>query len=75
MLATTILQLVPATNAMFDSMPFLRMSDIYTFVSNCEALFWAVEVLYLAGFIVTARKHAHFTATSIQTILCVLNGT
>ena len=48
------------------------MSDIDTFLSECEAAVWAVLVLYLVGFIGTARKQAHFTATPI---LCVLNGT
>ena len=33
---------------------------------------WAVQVLYFAGFIGTARKQTHFAATLL---LCVLNIT
>ena len=74
MLATALLQFVPITEATFESMPLLPMSDRIdsdTFLSDCEALFWAVLVLYLAGFIVTAREQAHSTTTPL---LCVLNG-
>ena len=63
MLANAILQTVPNTEATFDSMLLPCMSDIDTFLSNCEAFTWAGEVLYLAGLIGTARKQAHFTAT------------
>ena len=72
MLVTMLLQFAPITEATFNSMPSLCMADVDTFLSNCEALLWTMEVLYLAGFIVTACKQAHFTATSL---LCVLNGT
>ena len=72
MLATALQQLTPATEATFDSMPLLRTSDIDTFLSNCKAVAWVIEVLYFAGYIVTARKQVHFTTTSL---LCVLNGT
>ena len=65
MLANAFGQFIPITEAMFDSMPLLCMSDIDTFLSNCEAMIWAGEVLYLAGFIVIARKQAHFTSTSL----------
>ena len=65
MLATALLQIVPTTEATFDSMPFLHTSDIYIFLSNCEALIWVQEVLGFAVFIVNARKQAHYTTTSI----------
>ena len=71
MVATVLLQIVPTTEATFDSMPLLCTSDIDIFHSNCEALIWAEQVLYLAGFMVTAREKAHSTATSI---VRVLNG-
>ena len=72
MLANALLQFAPATEETYDSIPLLRMSDIDTFLSNCNAVNWAVQVLYLAGFIATACKQAHATTTSL---LCVLNGT
>ena len=72
MLANAILQFAPTMEATFDSTPSLCMADIDTSLSNCEALGWAVHVLYFAGCIGTARKQARFTATPL---LCLLNGT
>ena len=72
MLATALLQIAPNTEATFESMPLLCTSDIDTFPSNCGAAVWAVQVLYIAGFIATAREQAHSTTTPL---LCVLNGT
>ena len=63
MLATAFMQIAPNTEATLDSMPLLHMSDIDTFISNCEALVWAQEVLNFAGYIGTARKQAHFITT------------
>jgi hypothetical protein len=73
MLASALLQIVPTLKTTFDSMPLLRMSNIDTFISNCEALVWAQMAFVLAGFMATACKQTHFTAT--RSFLCVLNGT
>ena len=72
MLASALLQFVPNTEATFDPMLLLHMSYIDTFLSNCEPLIWVEEALYLVGFIVTACKQNHFTAT--RSFLSVLNG-
>ena len=64
MLANAVLQFAPITEATFDSLLLLRLSDINIFPSNCDALGWVVEMLNLAQYIGTTRKHAHFTATS-----------
>ena len=71
MLTYALMQIAPVTEATFDSMPLLCTSDIDIFPSNCGALIWAEQVLYLAGFMVTAREKTHSTATSI---VRVLNG-
>ena len=65
MLATALLQIAPTTEATFGFMLLLRTSDANMSLSNCKALTWAVQVLFVAQFIGTARKHAHFTATSL----------
>ena len=49
----------------------LCISDVNIFLSNCEALLWAAQVLYLAEFIGTACKKAHFTATSLSVLSTV----
>ena len=69
MLATAALQISPTTEATFDSILLPHMSDTDIFPSDCEALNWAAEVLYLAGFIETACKQAHFTATFLLFVL------
>ena len=71
MLANALLQFAPTTEATFDSMPLLGVSDIDIFLSNCEAMNWASTVLVLVQFMGTACKQAYFTATSLP---CVLNG-
>lgn len=72
MLANALLQFVPITETTFDLRLLLCISDINTFSSNCAALNWVTEALFLVQFLATACKQAHFTATAL---LCFLNGT
>ena len=65
MLVNALLQFAPVTEATYDSMFLLHMSDVNIFPSNCAALVWAAEILYLGGFLETARKQAYSTTTSI----------
>ena len=69
MLATALLQFAPVTEATLDYMPLLCTSDIDIFPSKCAVLTWAVEVLASAGYIGTACKQAHLTATSFFYVL------
>ena len=69
MLVNALLQFAPVTEATFAFMPLLHMSDTDIFPSNCAALVWAAEILYLGGFLETACKQAYSTATSIFSAL------
>lgn len=71
MMANALMQFAPVTEATYDSMLLLRISEIDTYLSDCDALTWAAEVLYLAALIGTIRKQAHYTTTSP---LCILNS-
>lgn len=65
MAINALLDLAPTINeTTFDSTPSSHVLDINIFLSNCEAITWVINVLYYAGYIVTAGKQLHFTAIS-----------
>ena len=65
MLANALLQIAPITEATSVSMLLLCLSDIDIFISNCDAMIWAIEAFYLVQFVGSACKQAYFTASSI----------
>ena len=56
MVANALVQFAPITETTFDFILWSHMSDVDIFLSDCEALDWAIEVLYFAGYIEIACK-------------------
>lgn len=71
MLANTLVPFMPVTEATLDSIPLLCILQINISLSNCKALTWASEILYLAGYTGIACKQARFTVT---VLLCDINN-